>query len=157
MFPVILSGQITLEHNYGQQMNYVSVASGEFYYVTVGNNTITLWDSQHQRNRDINIHLPYGYYLTSNSAIIFSRTLFDNDDSDIEVALQVYDSISSYKVIIFEENGNKLHTFDNTMYIFPISTSAGWKLLRYEFGPTYEQQEVWSVPGNYHLSIESDD
>lgn len=148
-------GQLTQEHDYQTNVSHISAAAGEEYYMTLGTDRITLWDLSHNWNRDVLVSLPSGYNVNSVGAV--SRTLFDNDDSDIEFVVTINNYPSNptlNKTLIVEEDSTTLQSFDDVQGLYPFKTKNGWKVYLYQYDPAnafYGIRQIWSAPGSYHV------
>lgn len=147
-----VNAQITLEHQYDEQVTAHEVAEDEHFYVYAENNTVFIYDIDHVLYKSVNLNPDQDYELQR--IALLSRNLFDTD-SDLEFIAHYYKQnagVLEYYGELTDENGNKSMRFDDGFSSFAFNTEDGPKLNvtnRELQGTSFSiSSDIYSLPGS---------
>lgn len=141
---VMASGQITEEKVYPHQVLLATIDSAENAYTSVNvlDTTIAIYSLNHKLISKVSLTIPKGHILANSYG--FYRRVFDQDDG-IEHLSLLYKSLdrNSYVVLLHDDDGSIMMSFDSIIHVEILSTTQGPKLkVRRRYA-----NHIYSLPG----------
>ncbi|MEO8787299.1 MAG: T9SS type A sorting domain-containing protein [Chitinophagaceae bacterium] len=155
--------QITLEKSYNQNLNMQVIKLENEGYKYIGfdssKSKVHFYNTDHSLWKDIPINPPAGYTVFPIFNFAASEHLFNSDDK-VEILITFSASVlgsNYYKLVLLDENGTLIQTFDDCYYGFPVKINSSWKLLVTNAdyytvggnGALHTYSSVYSLPGQY--------
>ena len=127
---VVVSGQITEEKVYRHSVHLATIDSAEnaYTYFNTLDTTVSIYSLNHKLISRVSLKIPQGHSFVN--CYSFYRRVFDQDDG-IEHLTLLHDNLdrNSYSILIHDDDGSILMSFDSIITSQVLSTTQGAKLM----------------------------